>query len=64
MQKYQRLLTMLGMDTKSAIERAGSALALAKILGITVQAVYQWGDKLPDGRYWQLQVLRPEWFMK
>lgn len=55
---------MLVMDTKSAIERAGSALALAKILGITVQAVYQWGDKLPDGRYWQLQVLRPEWFLK
>lgn len=50
------------MDTKKAIEKAGSTTALAGILGISVAAVSQWGERVPDQRVWQLRVLRPEWF--
>lgn len=50
------------METKKAIELAGSMTALAAILGISVSAVSQWGEKIPEHREWQLRVLRPEWF--
>ena len=50
------------MKTTFAIEKAGSAAALAKLLGITPGAVSQWGENVPEARVWQLQVLRPEWF--
>lgn len=50
------------METKTAIELAGSSTALATMLGITVSAVSQWGDTIPESRIWQLRVLRPEWF--
>jgi DNA-binding XRE family transcriptional regulator len=50
------------MTKAQAIEKAGTATALARLLGITRQAIYQWGDELPIQRYWQLKVLRPEWF--
>ncbi len=50
------------METKTAIDLAGSATALATMLGITVSAVSQWGDTIPESRIWQLRVLRPEWF--
>jgi hypothetical protein len=51
------------MDTKTAIERAGSIAELSKMLGISRQAVYQWGEKVPDSRVWQLKVLKPDWFV-
>lgn len=50
------------METKKAIEKAGSTTALAGILGISVAAVSQWGEAIPEQREWQLRVLRPEWF--
>ncbi len=50
------------METKKAIELAGSMTALAGILGITVAAVSQWDETIPEQREWQLRVLRPEWF--
>ena len=50
------------MDKKQAIERAGSAIALARLLGISRQAISQWGDQLPQARLWQLQAIKPEWF--
>lgn len=37
-------------------------MALAKLLGITRQAISQWGEMIPQERYWQLRVLKPEWF--
>jgi DNA-binding transcriptional regulator YdaS (Cro superfamily) len=52
------------MDTQQAIEKAGSAVALAKLLGITRQAISQWGDKVPQARLWQLKALKPSWFRK
>lgn len=50
------------METKTAIELAGSMTALAAILNISVSAVSQWGESIPTQRVWQLRVLRPEWF--
>ncbi|ABC31022.1 probable transcriptional regulator, Cro-like [Hahella chejuensis KCTC 2396] len=35
----------------------GSVANVAKTLGITTQAVYEWGDSVPEPRQWQLQVL-------
>ena len=37
-------------------------MALAKILGITRQAISQWGNKVPEARVWQLKALKPDWF--
>lgn len=64
MQSCQRLLTILGMETKTAIEKAGGTSALAKLLGISSQAISQWGENVPRGRYWQLKVIKPDWFLE
>ncbi|WP_176928751.1 Cro/CI family transcriptional regulator [Variovorax sp. YR634] len=50
------------MKTSLAIKLAGTAAALAHLLGITPGAVSQWGEDVPDQRVWQLRVLRPDWF--
>lgn len=50
------------MKTQQAIDHAGSARALADLLGITPSAISQWGEDVPESRYWQMQVLRPDWF--
>jgi DNA-binding transcriptional regulator YdaS (Cro superfamily) len=50
------------MDKNHAIKLAGSAKALAELLGITRAAVSQWGDQVPQARVWQLMTLRPGWF--
>jgi DNA-binding transcriptional regulator YdaS (Cro superfamily) len=49
------------MTKEEAIKRAGSQSALARLLGVTRGAVWQW-KALPSGRLYQLMVLRPEWF--
>jgi DNA-binding transcriptional regulator YdaS (Cro superfamily) len=51
------------MDTKTAIEKAGTAVALARLLGISRQAITQWGEQVPQARLWQLKVLKPDWFV-
>lgn len=50
------------MKTQQAIKRAGSAKALAELLGITQSAISQWPKDVPTNRVWQLRVLRPDWF--
>jgi DNA-binding transcriptional regulator YdaS (Cro superfamily) len=50
------------MKTQTAITLAGSASALAELLGITQSAISQWGDDVPQARLWQLRVIRPAWF--
>jgi DNA-binding transcriptional regulator Cro len=50
------------VNTKQAIELAGSSTALASLLGIGKSAVSLWGDSLPDDRAKALIELRPEWF--
>ena len=50
-------------ELQKMIDLAGSKAALAKLLGITRAAVTHW-RKLPKGRRYQLQVMKPEWFVK
>jgi hypothetical protein len=50
------------MKKEFAIYKAGSVLSLAKMLGISRAAIYQWSDDVPASRVWQLKVLHPEWF--
>jgi hypothetical protein len=45
------------MKTKDAINHFGSVTRLANKLGITRHAVYLWGDLVPEGRAYQLEVL-------
>jgi DNA-binding transcriptional regulator YdaS (Cro superfamily) len=49
------------MNKERAIFLAGSASKLARLLGVSRQAVNNWVE-LPKGRVWQLRVLRPDWF--
>ena len=51
------------MTKEQAIALAGTAMALAQMLGIQRQAISQWKE-IPPARLWQLKVLRPEWFRK
>jgi predicted transcriptional regulator len=40
---------------------AGSQSNLARLLGISRGAVNQWAQ-IPQGRLYQLMVLKPDWF--
>ena len=51
---------IVGMDKAFAIRKAGSEADLARLLGVTRQAVSQW-DALPPLRVYQLKELRPRW---
>ena len=51
------------MTKQEAIDLAGSQSKLARLLGVTRGAVFQW-KALPQGRMYQLMVIRPEWFAK
>ena len=50
------------MKTEIALKLAGGNKALAELLGVTSGAISQWGDEVPEKRYWQLRVLKPDWF--
>ena len=45
------------MQTNQAIETFGSVANLASALGISVQAVYQWGDTVPKLRTYEIRDL-------
>ena len=45
------------MRTEEAIRHFGSAAALARALGITRQAVHDWGDEVPTVRTFQIEVV-------
>jgi len=45
------------MKTKDAIEHFGSVTNLAEALKISQPAVSQWGEFVPEGRAFQLQVM-------
>lgn len=51
------------MQTQTAIAKAGSATELAEILGITLSAISQWGDNVPELRVYKLRELKPDWFL-
>jgi phosphoserine phosphatase len=50
------------MNTSDLTKKAGSVRAIADELGITHQAVYAWGDKVPEARMFELMGRRPDWF--
>jgi len=45
------------MRTDEAVSHFGSVIKLAKILGVHRSAVYQWGERVPKGRAFELQIL-------
>ncbi|ENN8042361.1 Cro/CI family transcriptional regulator [Pseudomonas aeruginosa] len=45
------------MNITEAIEHFGSKKKLADALGIQPSAVTQWGDSIPVGRQYQIQVI-------
>ena len=45
------------MQTSEAINHFGNVANLAVALNISVQAVYQWGDKVPELRAYQIAEL-------
>ena len=49
------------MDKSKAIKLAGSAAELARLLGITRQAVSKW-DAIPQLQVYRLREMRPRWF--
>jgi DNA-binding transcriptional regulator YdaS (Cro superfamily) len=55
---------MKSMKKEFAIQKAGSASALANILGISRAAISQWGSDVPMARVWQLMAIKSEWFSK
>lgn len=50
------------MKTAQALDLAGSKIKLAAILGVTRQAIQQYGEELPAERTEILQRVKPEWF--
>lgn len=53
------------MKTQEAIDLACSKIKLGKILGVTRQAIQQWGEFVPEHHVEALKkTLRPEWFIK
>lgn len=45
------------MTTSYAVKYFGSKAALARALGINKGAVSQWGETIPKGRAYQIEVL-------
>ena len=45
------------MKTKDAQQHFGSRRAMAEALGISVSAIGLWGDKVPELRQYQIEVL-------
>ena len=46
-----------GMKTNDAIRAFGSTRQLAAALGLSVQAIYQWGEDVPPLRAYQINDL-------
>ena len=49
------------MDTSYLIKRAGGVPSLARLLGVSPQAVRQWGDTVPLLRVYQIKEIKPRW---
>lgn len=54
----------LRMKKTEAIKRAGSQSALARLLGISPQAVCKWPDEVPQLQAYRLKEKKPSWFRK
>jgi len=53
---------MKKLTKQEAIEKAGGAAELARLMGITHSAVCQWEGVIPDGSQWKLFEVKPDWF--
>ena len=51
------MLILRGMKTKDAIESFGNVRQMATALGISREAIYQWGDTVPPLRAYQIRDL-------
>lgn len=51
------MLTMESMKTSEAIKSFDGVANLAKALGITTAAIYQWGEEVPALRSYQIRDL-------
>jgi biotin operon repressor len=45
------------MTKQQAVKHFKTGAKLAEALGITHQAVYDWGDKIPEVRQYQIEVV-------
>lgn len=61
--QYREINYNPSMKKEDAIKLAGSAIKLAKVLGITKGAVSHWGEDIPKGREYELRYIKPEWFV-
>ena len=52
------------MNKDDAIKAAGTQASLARLLGISKQAVSQWPDKVPQLQQFRLKKIKPRWFYK
>lgn len=59
MEKKNRrsLMQPSNLLTRTAVKKAGGVKELAALLGITIQSVYAWGDRVPVKRAKQLEAL-------
>ncbi len=48
------------MKTEEAVKRHGSKYRIAQLLGITRQAVGQWGETVPDAQAIKLEKIERE----
>lgn len=45
------------MKTEEAIQLFGSVRALAEAIGVSEQAIYQWGENVPELRAYQIKAI-------
>lgn len=50
------------MNKSTAVRKAKTAYKLAKMLGISRQAVSKWRGQIPAAQEENLRKIRPEWF--
>ena len=52
------------MTKSELIAKAGTQRALARVLGLSAQAINQWPERVPELRIYQLRAKKPHWFRK
>ena len=57
-----RALELVSVECGKPPEQCGGALG--RLLGITRQAVFMWGENVPQEHAYRLRDIRPEWFQK
>lgn len=50
------LIIISSMKTREAISAVGGVQKLCRLLECTRAAIYQWGEEVPEGRQYELEV--------